>query len=77
MKIESRGITCLACRFLDLKGMPEHAKTGFGQCTVAEPVHFVSVQMARNCKLFEPAAPDLVEARDTWAAKLPLFWQRK
>jgi hypothetical protein len=75
-RIEARGVRCLECAGLDLKSKPEHAKTGFGQCTLADPVHFVSVLMARNCILFEPAPADMVEARDTWAANIQPFWKR-
>lgn len=76
-RIEARGVRCLECAGLDLKSKPEHAKTGFGLCNPAVPVHFVSILMARNCILFEPAPAELVGARDTWATKsLKPFWKR-
>lgn len=77
MTIESRGITCLECAGLDLKTHPERAKAGFGMCGHTNPKHFVVHQMARNCTEFVAAPADVVEARDTWAAGLVMFWQRK
>lgn len=77
MKIEARGIRCLDCHSIDLKTRPEISKGGFGQCTAWNPVRFVSFSMSRNCAEFTAAPADLVEARDTWAASQPMFWQRK
>lgn len=76
MMIEARGIRCLECSGLDLQAKPEAAKTGFGQCLRWNPVHFVSFQMSRNCIEFDQAPADVVEARDTWAASVPVFWRR-
>jgi hypothetical protein len=76
MKIESRGVTCLECAGLDLKKYEEQAKNGFGWCAAAELPHFVSVRMARNCFDFAPAAPDVVEKRQRWADKMPLFMRQ-
>lgn len=77
MAIESRGIRCLDCAGLDLKTQPERAKAGFGMCGHTNPAHFVVHQMSRNCSEFVADAPEVVEARDTWAAKQPMFWMRK
>lgn len=77
MKIESRGVECLNCKNLDLKSCPAEAKEGYGRCTIDPPGVFVRVQMARNCASYDPAAPEIVEARIVWAAKIKTpAWQR-
>lgn len=75
-KLETRGIRCLDCIGLDLKGRPDLAKIGTGTCQLVDPPVFVSVEMARNCLPFEPTLPDIVAKRDAWAAKLPPWFSR-
>lgn len=75
-KLETRGIRCLDCTGLDLKGDPAAAKRGFGRCTYAVPVIFVQFEGARNCLPFEPAPADVVAARDAWADRLPPWFSR-
>lgn len=75
-KLETRGIRCLDCTGLDLKGDPAAAKRGMGRCLRADSVIFVSVEMARNCLPFEPAPAEIVTARDAWAARLPPWFSR-
>jgi hypothetical protein len=76
-KMETRGIRCLDCTGLDLKGDPAAARRGFGRCLRADPVIFVSAEMARNCLPFEPAPPETVAKRDAWAAKLAPWFDRQ
>lgn len=76
IKLEVRGVRCLECNGLDLKEKPEQARGGFGRCLRADPVIFVSYEMARNCLPFEPAPAEVVAARDIWAEKLPRWWRR-
>lgn len=72
-RIEVRGIRCLECTKLDLQTNKEQAKGGFGLCTAAIDLRFVSAPMARNCIDFDPAPPDVVKPRNDWAERLPIF----
>jgi hypothetical protein len=76
-RIETRGIRCLECKGLDLQTYKEQAKLGFGWCLLAELPHFVSAAMARNCRDFDQAPPEVVGPREKWADKLPLFPKRQ
>lgn len=75
-RIESRGVRCLECSSLDLQANAEAAKNGFGQCRAGFGP-WVTFANARNCRRFEPAPAEQVAARDAWADKVPMFWQRK
>lgn len=73
-RYETRGIRCLECAHVELQGDKEAAKRGFGKCG-ADGL-YVSVIAARNCLPFDPAPDDVVQARDAWAEKLPMFWHK-
>lgn len=73
-RYESRGVTCLECIHIDLQGDKEAAKRGFGKCGVDGL--YVSFIAARNCLPFDPAEESTGQARDAWAAKLKMFWQK-
>lgn len=73
-RYESRGVRCLECALVDLQGDKEAAKRGFGKCGASGV--YVSVIMARNCLPFDPAPDEVVQARDAWADRLRMFWQK-
>lgn len=75
IKLEARGVRCLECTGLDLKAHPAVAKEGAGRCQYAQPVVFVRYEMSRNCLPFDPAASQVVVARESWAELLPRWWR--
>ena len=71
---EARGVTCLECKGMRTKDRPDLAEVGTGACHLRGPVVFVSLEMARNCWEFVPAAPEKVEMRREWLKTLPERW---
>lgn len=74
-RYEATGVRCLECLHV-AQADTEAAKRGFGKCGAAVPPHYVSVIASRNCLAFDPAEESAVRARDAWAAKLKMFWQK-
>lgn len=75
-RYESRGVRCLECKSLELRGHEEEVKGGFGWCPAKPVPQFVSFAMARNCLEFEAAPEDVVAPRDAWDNGRRMFWQR-
>lgn len=73
-RYETRGIRCLECIHVDLQGDKEAARRGFGKC--GKDGLYVSVIASRNCLPFDPAEEETVRARDAWAVKIRMFWQK-
>lgn len=60
---------CLDCAKLNLQAVPQMAKLGCGRCPHDPPATFVSFAFNRSCAKFEPAKPEVVEARIAWDKK--------
>lgn len=66
MACSTKPVQCLTCQHLNLRAAPELARCGFGKCTSAHFLGYVSTTYDRECAKHAHAEVEVVAKRRDW-----------